>query len=199
MAGPGCPCAPPLPPTPWSSAASVSGDPGAPHSPFASPLRGDCRRGGGVAAGVPGRQATACKYTPRGRPRTPAPGLAPRQLPSRRSGAQLTGAGRRRGRAQRLLSSSSRGTLHLPAGRSPAPRPRHRGWGRPPGVGSPGRTAAGDGPARRASGPGLGRQVRLARLSPARPGPGAPRGPGASEGTAGKPGTRGRPGLAVSE
>lgn len=189
LAGPGCPLRPPLPPTPWSSAASACGDPGAPHSPLAPPLRG--ARGQGWRRGSPaGRRPRA--NTPRGgAPAAPGPAAPPTPQPP-------LGRSTYRGRAA-LGASPAASLSFLPPSPSSSCRPQPGAPAQASGVGSPGRTAAGDGRARRASGPGRGRQVRSARLSPARPGPGAPRGPGASEGAARKPGTGGRPGLAVSE
>lgn len=187
--GQAAPCAPPLPPTPWSSAASVSGDPGAPHSPLAPPLRG--ARGQGWRRGSPaGRRPRA--NTPRGgAPAAPGPAAPPTPQPP-------LGRSTYRGRAA-LGASPAASLSFLPPSPSSSCRPQPGAPAQASGVGAPGRTAAGAGPARRESGPGRGRQVRSARLSPARPGPGAPRGPGASEGAARKPGTGGRPGLAVSE
>lgn len=150
-----------------------------PHSRRLSAGRGD--KGGG---GGPRQAGDRAQTHPAGAPpRRPAP--QPRQLPSRRSGAQLTGAGRRWGRAQRLLSPSSRRALHLPAGRSPAPRPRHRGWGP--------RGARRRGPARRAGRAAPGAGGRCGPRASLRRGPAQVR-PGARERARGPRGSQERAG-----
>lgn len=146
-----------------------------PHSRRLSAGRGD--KGGG---GGPRQAGDRAQIHPAGaHPRRPA--AHPRQLPSRRSGAELTGAGRRWGRAQRLLSPSSRRALHLPAGRSPAPRPRHRGWGP--------RGARRRGTARRAGRAAPGAGGRCGQRASLRRGPAQPRcapGPGSERGRRGE-------------